>query len=250
MRFVGWAGIIGACLVLAACSGEEAPAPRPAPSALLTPAGDLDCPGQAALAADPRARLGNLTGDIDGDGEADEVALVADEDTRDPACRYFLVVETNTTRYSVALAEEGAEGSARPPNLVTVAQIDGRGGLDVVVSLLAGASTDFSGVFILMDDELERLEVPNGPAGDLFPTGGTVANIAGSDCAGDGRVVISEAIAAGAPGRYQVTRRIYEADEGRPALGEPEVETFRAAEDELQRLPEFVTSPFGSCPAS
>jgi hypothetical protein len=242
--------VVAMLLLMAACNEQQRGAPEVAPSEVLSPSPSFDCPNQAEVIADAEAySAGALNADVDGDGESDEVSLAIDEGAADPECRYFLVVKTNGALQSLAIEQEGLEGSLRAPSLVTAGQIDGVDGLEVVVSLLSGASTDFSGVFTSEDGALRRVGIEGGPAGDLFPSGGSVVQVAGSDCTSDGGVVISEAIASGPPGRYEVSRRFYEPADDELQISRDLTEELVLVEAELSQLPEFRSPPFGSCPA-
>jgi hypothetical protein len=237
-------------LLMAACSDGQPATPRVAPSAVLSPSPSFDCSNQAEIIADPEARgPGTLNADVDGDGESDEVSLAIDEDAADLECRFFLVVETVEGAHSVTIDQEGLATELQAPSLVTAAQVDAAGGLEVVVRLLGGASTDFSGVFTYTGDELRRVSVEGGPSGDLFPSGGTVAHVEGSDCADGGLVVISEALANGPPGSYEVTRRFFEPADDELQIRRDLTEKLSLEEAELSQLPEFRSPPFGSCPA-
>jgi hypothetical protein len=78
--------------------------------------------------------------------------------------------------------------------------------------------------------------------GNLFPTGGSVGHIEGSDCAGDG-VVISSAVPAGK--KYEVTRTFYDFEETTLVPRGSDRHVVGAAS--LNNYPEFAGPPFARC---
>jgi len=113
--------------------------------------------------------------------------------------------------------------SPNPPAISSLAAVDDRAGLDVVVDLEAGASTSFAGVFSFGGGSPARLGGPGGSSSvtrDLFAYGGSVGHLEGVDCAGEagsGRIVVSTAVPRG--DRYLVTRRFFQTEDSklRPA---------------------------------
>ena len=238
-------------VLFSACSeNEDSPArPQTSPQASLSPtsepsatlAGHLDCPEQEeVLAGEPE---GSLEGDVDGDGAPDEVGLYKDpEGTAE--CGAFLVFESDEARHSTPVAQEGMSTDLGFPVLRGLVELDGEPGSEIVVGLLAGASTEFFGVWTERDGELARIGIadPTG-AGDLFPSGGSVGHVDASDCAGDGIIVISSAVPQG--DGYRVTRTFYRFEEERAVRQSRERKQIAGAD--FDRFPEFIASPFGSC---
>jgi len=199
-----------------------------------------------------------LRGDIDGNGSDDPVRIYLDRSS-DAGCRAFVVVETEEVVASEPIWEIGREGGLPQPRLNSLAQIDGRPGLEILVDELAGASTQFVGAFTFVDGALERIE-PAEPGEDLwagaaqgvFPYGGSVGHVEAVDCVGDGEIVVSVALPGGTPrkverGIYTVTRRFFE-------VSGTELLAMRTEEEEVafefgETYPEFGSSPFGGCPA-
>lgn len=227
-------------LVAGACDGDpERGAPRTSPTPRTSPAASLDlpCEEQEGILDDPEAH--ELAGDVDGDGAPDRVVIA-------PAtgeCPPVLVVVSARRALSIPIEEEVSGPGL--PRLMGLLEIGDGDGAEVVVVLGAGASTEFFGVFTVVNNELDRLRI-RGPSrfGDLFPSGGSVGHMDASDCADDGRVVISSAVPNG--DRYLVERRFYEVD--REVLrwtgrGDRLVDL-----DDLGSIPEFGSTPFGSCP--
>lgn len=225
---------------MSACDGRE---PEPGPSATgasVETAGE--CPNEpAALQGAPE---GSLTGDVTGDGEPDSIVLHADEDGA-PGCTAFLSIDG---RWSAAIDQDGMVAEAGLPSLMGLVQIDGRPGLDIVVRLLSGASTEFAGVFTVGSGQLERLQIDDAAgSGDLFAYGGGVTHLDGVDCDEEGRVVIASAVSQDAE-VYQVTRTIMEL--GGSALVPIEMTESEVPAEEVHSLPELTGAPFGSCPLS
>ncbi|MGH2752973.1 MAG: hypothetical protein ACRDLB_00940 [Actinomycetota bacterium] len=245
--------LITALLGCGACTDGDDPAPKPspepAPSDQTAPASptatDVSaCPNQDDAIAGAGDRP-SLTGDVDGDG-ADDVVTIALDEAGPRGCTAFLIVATGFRNSSVPIDQEGMSTEVGFPALVRLAEIDGQAGLDVIVNLVAGASTQFAGVFTGGGEpERLRFEQPT-EFGDLFPTGSSVGHLEASDCIGPGAIVISEAVPKGA--QYQVTRTAYVVVDGKLAPQEEGVTTERLPLDRLDRFPEFRASPFGSCP--
>ena len=193
-------------------------------------------------------RTGSLRGDVSGDGVDDRIHVVVDDDA-DIGCRAFLVVMHNHELATVALDVDGLDPSLGLPALRDLKQVDSGDGADVVVDLIAGASTVFAGVYSMATGELARLTIEGSepPVQDLFAYGGGVAQLSAVDCAAEGAIVISTAVPRGA--RYLVTRNYYTAAAGAlTSRGEPS--TRKVTFERLPaRFPEFAGPPFGSCPA-
>lgn len=226
-------------LVAGACDGDPEPgAPRTSPTPRTSPVASLDlpCEEQEGALEDPEAH--ELAGDVDADGAPDRVAIA-------PAvgeCPPVLVVVSARRALSIPIEEEVSGPGL--PRLMGLVEVGDGAGAEVVVALAAGASTEFFGAFTVVDNELDRLRIRGRSRfGDLFPSGGSVGHMDASDCAGDGRVVISSAEPKG--DRYLVERRFYEVDGGvlrRAGRGDRLVDL-----DDLGSLPEFGSTPFGSC---
>ncbi|MCA1706483.1 MAG: hypothetical protein LC808_25745 [Actinobacteria bacterium] len=204
------------------------------------------CPNEEAVVADPDLRKGGaLEGDVDGDGAADEVFLVEAEDK--PDCSRFLVVKTGDEVLSTGLEAEGGGLTLGLPFLKGLAQIDGRPGDEVYVTVLTGASTEFLSVFSTGAGKLERLEV-DGSYGPLFPSGASAAHAEATDCRpGEGRIVI-EAATRVDPRGWNVTTSYWRFD-GKSFVrdGEAGINTDPVG---IRRDPTFKRTPFGSCPTS
>ena len=206
------------------------------------------CPNEADVTSDPSARIGgSLRGDVDGDGGPDDVSLAFD-DTGALGCQAFLVVEGSGESAVLAIESFDRAFGLPQPRLNTVADVDTVPGSEVAVDLVAGASTQFVGLFTMTGGELARVEVEGDefPVDDLFPYGGSVGHVEASDCAGAaGTIVISSATPRG--NDYQVTRRFFSFQGSTPTLEPSSTERDRVALEELGRFPEYRSSPFGGC---
>ncbi|MGH2757330.1 MAG: hypothetical protein ACRDI3_06030, partial [Actinomycetota bacterium] len=143
------------------------------------------------------------------------------------------------------------------PRLNSLAQIDGAGGLEIVVDEIAGASTQFVGAFTFIDGALERIE-PADPVADIwagasdgvFPYGGSVGHVEAVDCSDEGEIVVSVALPGETPaklkqGIYTVTRRFFEIEGAE--LVESDTQEKEVEFDFGTTYPEFGSSPFGGC---
>ncbi|MFN2525095.1 MAG: hypothetical protein ABR505_02355 [Actinomycetota bacterium] len=231
--------------------------------ALIWAAGCTDAPTPPALAPAPSPPCANheravsdeslrsedrLTGDVDADGSDDEIALAFDTAAGE-GCQVFLIVQTSAGTFGTSIAQPGMSVLRRAgiPRLARAAEIDNRAGAEVVVDLIAGASTVHAAIFSMGSGALERLRIEGDApeTDDLFPYGGSVGHIEASDCAGVGRIIVSVAVPRGR-NSYLVTRRFYKTEGS--SLEPAEEEQHGVAARQLNRFPEYETSPFGSCP--
>ena len=143
---------------------RSSPAPVPSPSPP-----EAQCPNEDEVAGVQSLRTGSLRGDVSGDGVDDRIHVVVDDDA-DIGCRAFLVVMHNDELAAVALDVDGLDPSLGLPALRDLKQVDSGDGADVVVDLIAGASTVFAGVYSMATGELARLTIEGSepPVQDLF----------------------------------------------------------------------------------
>ena len=260
MRSIG-PFLMAIILVGTACGGDDEPASRtattptgPAPvdatesSAPSPSEAGFDCANQEAALARVGEEGRSLVGDVDGDGSDDNVSIVVDP-SGESGCLAFIVVESAAGINSAPIDQEGMSIDVGFPALVSLVNIDGVPGADILMNMVAGASTQFAGVFTAPGGVPTRLrfEQPT-EFGDLFPTGASVGHLEASDCVGPGAVVISTATPQGDD--YKVTRTTYVVVEGQLTAQEEGRQTARISLDELDRFPEFRASPFGSCPSN
>jgi hypothetical protein len=223
----------------------------PGDSSTTTPADDQspeaaepDCSNQDAVISSPGAvRSGNLTGDVDGDGSDDRLLVAVDTDSP-KGCQAFLVADTGAGKLAEEISDPDISFDLGLPSLESVVPVDARPGDEVVVRILAGASTLFVGLFTVHDGELERIELTGDVAqyGNLFPSGGSVGHLEGSDCVAD-RIVVSLALPKKL--RYEVTRNFYTLSETKAEQADSETAVVRAKD--LNRYPEFEGTPFSHC---
>ena len=235
---------------------------RDDPSSSNTPMGDRhvsssECDNADVVSRGRGRRMDqSLSGDVDGDGTEDEIFL-AHDDAGGPGCKSFVVVDVAGPEvYTAAVDPSGTPRALPEPRLKTLADIDGEPGLEIVVDVEMGASTQFAAVFVL-DDSLERLDVKGrgpGPfaAGlareDLFPYGGSVGHIEGVDCAEDGHIHLLAAVPAGdEAGTYDVEHRFFLVDGATAVLDSSLSASERLSASEVAELPQLLSSPFGGC---
>jgi len=229
--------------------GTQGPAPRSSPAPAPSPSPpEPECVNEDEVADDESLRTGSLTGDVSGDGVEDQVHVAVD-DSADIGCRAFLLVAQGDELAAVALDVEGMDPALGLPALRQLTQVDGAEGADVVVNLVAGASTVFAGVYSMAGGEPARVTIQGSepPVRDLFPYGGGVGQLSAVDCTEAGTILISSAVPQGA--RYLVTRNRYTPTSG-ALLREGQASTGKVKFEALPaRFPEFAGGPFGSCPA-
>jgi hypothetical protein len=207
------------------------------------------CPNEIVARSDDSLRSGGtLDGDVDGDGRAEEVWIATDPEAASMPCSAFIVVrdEDGGVR-STALAFQEFSGPGLP-KLHALLDVNVLPGYEIVVDVLAGASTQFIAVYAVTGNRILQV-LPRGvreAERGLFGYGGSVGHIEAIDCV-SGRVVVSTAVPSGEGVEYRVTRRRYR-PEGLVLIpaGPPQKELIDL--DELDRYPEFGSSPLGSCP--
>lgn len=239
------ASLIAMCLALVACSGGEEPDARRAPA--TTPAPDYPCPNQEAVLDDVSLRAGRPeTGDVDGDGDAEEVAIYYDP-AGEPGCQGFVVAESSDGTLSAPLETWRGEFGLPMPTLNALVDLDGEPGDEVVVNMGAGASTQFVGIVVRDGGVLRQVTTDvtggSGVAPGLLGFGGSVGHLEAVDCFPGGRVISSFAT----PDRnvYRVERTVY--DFAGAELVQDDQQVERVPVERIDRFPEYAASPFGSC---
>lgn len=238
---------LGLLLACSACSGTPASPPRPPQTAAAspTPATGAACPNQEAVAGDDAFRAGNpAAGDVDGDGEIDSVAIHFDPDG-DAGCQAFVVAESAEDAIAAPLDTWRPDLGLPMPSLVTLEEVDGDPGVEVIVRMGAGASTEFVGIVTAEQGVLTQVSTKGADeiADGLFGFGGSVGHVEAVDCAPGGGVVSSFAAPRG--DGYRVERRFLSFEGAE--LTEERVEVERVPVERIGRLPEYRASPFGSC---
>ena len=136
-------------LLLAACGGAGPVATEQAPA-------EPGCDGELA---GYRVKGKALKGDVDGDGRADRVTLRVDR-RRPRACRRVVVVETASKTIAAPVRPLPWPGTA--PRLLLLAEIDGRAGVEPVVTLSPANVYRPGAVFAARDGGLVRLRLAAG----------------------------------------------------------------------------------------
>lgn len=237
-------GLLALLCLATACDDS----PAQAPDAPRSDPPSTGCSNEDEMRADESARRGDIRGDVTGDGAADEIFIAVDEGA-EIGCRAFLFVRSEEGTSAASLDLEDIDFRLGLPALSGLKQIDGDGGNDVIVDMAAGASTLFSGVFVLGSGGLEqvRIEGSTPPTEDLFAHGGGVAQLSAAGCAADGGVLVSTAVAEGR--RYRVDRHTYEFDGVTLGRNPTRDETQRLRLEMIPRsFPEFAGPPFSNCP--
>ena len=230
------------------CSGSEPPeqvAETSSPTPVQTTAAP-SCPNQNEAVTDASMRTGSPgSGDVDGDGNVDSVAIHFDP-AGEPGCQAFVVSESASGVAAAPLETWRADFGLPAPTVNTLQEVDGEPGLEVVVNMGAGASAQFVGIVTSEDGVLAQVTTEAGEhtVGDgLLGYGGSVGHLEAVDCAPEGGIVSSFAAPFGRV--YRVERRFLVFDGAR--LVEDRVETARASLAQIDRFPEYAASPFGSC---
>lgn len=246
------APLLVACLIAVGCIDE----PRRDNTLDRETITSSECANESRVVNDEE-RVASLSGDVDGDGSEDTIYLVADEQA-EPRCRSFLVIDTGARSMSAAVDPSGAARALASPSLRLTAPINDAPGDEIVVNIESGASTEFVGIFTATSEGLARVEVEGKPPGPfaqeltrdaLFPFGGSVGHMEAVDCAQeDGFVVLSAAIPSGSAAMvYDVERRFFRAEGATLTLVPELTEKREMRNHDVHDLPEFASSPFGSC---
>ena len=250
MRSRSW--VLAVLLLLGACTDDPTlPAGDPSPS-IVASAGAI-CDNEPDVVADESARTEpTLTGDIDGDDSDDEIYVVHD-DAAEPGCRSFLVVEAGSF-YSAPIDPAGEPRSLPVPSLNSLANVGSIPGSEIVVNIETGASTQFVGLFTLTDSGIERMTIEGAAPGpfssgdDLFAFGGSVGHIEAVTCIASDIVIMAAAIPSGnTAARYEVERRFYLVEGTTLRLDEGSIEHHEVPARDIDRFPEFESSPFVGC---
>lgn len=215
-------------VVLAGC-GESGPAATP-PAAVKAPSCDGSLDGY-------RAKGRALRGDVDGDGAADRVTVRADR-KRPRACRHVVVADLGDRSLSAPIKPLPWFGTN--PRLLLLAQIDGRAGLEPVVTMSPAAVYRPGAVFTAHEDTLVRMRLQGRRPADLFPLDDEFP--AGVDCAGEpGTIVVTTGDVGDPDSHFDVEQTVYEA--AGPRFEQVRSERFRVEVGSEERV-----APFRSCP--
>jgi hypothetical protein len=235
---VAWVTLGGFVAMVLGCQGSNTTTPEMA-----------TCKGVGGMGSDPpaayRTKGKELLGDVDTDGAGDRVTLRADE--RRPArCRHLLVVEGTADGTAIApvapLSWPGTD-----PQLLLLAEIDGRPGLEPVVTLSPKAVYRPGAVFTLRDRTLSRMRLEGLPVAELIPFYDEFP--AGADCGKHlGTIVVTQGRIADEGDRYwDITRSFYRAAGVRFELVRDERFQVEVGPEARRRWPEVRGDPFLSC---
>jgi hypothetical protein len=137
-------------------------------------------------------RGGSLAGDVDGDGKVDRVAV---EDAGSRSCRFRVSARSADRMLTAPLNLDICEGKPAEtwgtsfPFVKGLAAIDREPGLEIVVELGHGASTEFATIFGVRNGHLRQWRLPEGTL-TYYGSVGTGHHVA--DCARQkGLVVLS-----------------------------------------------------------
>jgi hypothetical protein len=186
-----------------------------------------------------------LVGDVDADGAGDRVTLRADEERPAP-CGHLLVVEATADGSAIATVPP-LSWPGTDPQLLLLVEVDGRPGLEPVITLSPEAVYRPGAVFALRDGTLSRMRVEGLPVAELIPFYDEFP--AGVDCGEHpGTIVVTQGrIADEGDGRWEITRSFYRAAGIRFDLVRDERFQVDVGPEARRRWPEVRGDPFLSC---
>jgi hypothetical protein len=231
-------------------SAGPSPTLEPSPS----PTFASGCANERDATRSNRLRRGRLTGDLDGDG-SDEVVRLALDESGARGCQAFIVVRSSTIEGITAIdVSESVNVSPNLglPALDSIKPIGFGPGDEVVLVLWTGASTQFFGLATVVDGNLVQVTIEDS-AYDMFPYGGSVTHLEGSDCAkpsegSDGSTIVISGASTNDGEHFRLERRFFVSSEGAELLPEPgSTERKVVSFDELVSYPEFGEAPFAHC---
>jgi hypothetical protein len=185
-----------------------------------------------------------LLGDVDGDGRADRVTLRVDR-TRPASCRHIVVVELRGGNAIAPVRPLSWPGT--DPELLLLAEIDGRPGLEPVITLSPFNVYRPGAVFAARGGALSRMRLAGVDPADLFPLDDEFP--AGVDCAGEpGTIVVTHGnLARGTDRFWEIRRTVYRASGSRFRPVGARRFRVEVGPDAAKRWPELAGRPFRSC---
>jgi hypothetical protein len=186
-----------------------------------------------------------LVGDVDADGADDRVTLRADP-LRPARCRHLLVVELTADGTAIARVPP-LPWPGTDPQLLLLVEVDGRPGLEPVVTLSPKAVYRPGAVFALRDGTLSRMRVEGLSVAELIPFYDEFP--AGVDCGEHrGTIVVTQArFPDEGDGDWDVTRSFYRAEGLTFDLVRDEQFQVEVGPEAQRRWPEVRGAPFLSC---
>ena len=187
-----------------------------------------------------------LLGDVDADGRNDRVTLRVST-TRPARCRHLLAVQVAGGKTAVSTVPP-LPWPGTDPQLLLLAEVDGRPGLEPVITLSPAAVYRPGAVFTLNQGRLLRMTLEGASVPALFPFYDEFP--AGVDCTGrPGAIVVTQGrIADEGDGSWDITRSFYRAAGARFALVRRERFLVEVGPEAGQRWPEVRGDPFPRCP--
>ena len=190
---------------------------------------------------------GSVSGDVDGDGRADLVAVAADDGApRD--CRAFVGVRlaSSSTTYSTALDASAVPPAGMTAEVIGLPDLGDDLGAEIVVDTHALADGTLAQLFTVTGSELVRWPAPAFEDGNFVVEGGGITSPSGAGCTADGSLVLSLAVASGQ--RYEVTRQVYPLTGDQLEASGPDMSSRTVPADQLtEQFPEFAAPHFGAC---
>lgn len=221
---------------------DTTPLPTPAPTPIQS---SEDCPNEADAEREAIEAGEAGSGDIDAQGGQDPIYVAADEQGS-PGCVGFVVVNTGASPLSAAVSFPDIDPGFGFPSFNSTAFINEVPGEEIVINVIAGASTRFVSVYTFDGSELLEVSYENverDVVAGVFGFGGSIGHVEAVDCLPDGRVVVSSATPKGR--RYALVRRLLDPDGSVwKAVG---TERSTGSLRKVTSNPEFAGSPFLNC---
>jgi hypothetical protein len=228
------------------------PTVDPTPTSLVTgdpsPTLAATCPNEIAARSDETLRNGgSVKGDVDGDGAAEEVWTVVDQDGPQGCVGFLVVRRADDSLLSTPLPFETLFGTF-DPRVHALVDLGPLAGYEISTIVGRGASTEFLALYAVSGQTVVQLKINRRPEPErsIFGTYGSVGHLSAIDCV-EGNLVVSTALPSGEGVEYRVTRVGYQL-QGLVLVRRGSPQRDRVDADELNGYPEFASSPLGSCP--
>lgn len=227
-------------------SPSASPFPSPTPSQSPETVTGSDCDNEAVAVANGETISASSWSGTGADVAEVETAVVADRQAP-LGCQVFLVATIGGVTSSNVIVGD-IQLDLNPPQVRTLANVDGVEGPEAFVTVQSGASTQFGALFLLDPVSQVTFGDPERGNGDLLAFGGSVTHLDGAACVPEeaGTVVISGAGSQGK--RFRLERRFYRFEDD--LLVEVRLERSKESFNELVNdYPELSsTVPFANCP--
>ena len=163
----------------AASSSASTGSPRAVATEVETRSDDL----HPSLSMRTPAQIPALDGDVDGDGEADDLEIAGS-----PGAWQVVVAGSADTSYTAPIDATESDLNGAPPSVAGVVDVDEDGYAEVFVHTAQGASTTFWTMYRVDGEALREVTLDGGHV--RFGVGGSVTHGAGVACR-DGRWIVS-----------------------------------------------------------